>query len=170
MKRHIPLTLASLVVLGLAACVTATPYQPMVKGEGYAEQKIESNRYKIRFAGNSSTPKQTVENYLLYRSAEVAIANGYDYFVLTERDTDKETRYTQTNTGYGYGGGWWGWYPRSSVGVGVGTAIPSTEYEAQADILVFKGKKPEADAKAYDAREVKQNLEALVVRPVAGKD
>lgn len=163
MSRQFNLALAALATVGLAACATTTPYQPLKDGQGYAEQKIESNRYKVTFSGNSSTSKQTVENYLLFRAAEVTLANGYDYFVVADRDTESDTRYSQSYNGFGGFG--YGWYPRSSVGFGASTAIPSTEYEAQASILVFKGKKPETETKAYDAREVKQNLETLVLRP-----
>lgn len=160
MTRILPLLLA----LGLAACATATPYQPLKDGRGYSEQKLESNRYKIAFAGNSQTPKQTVENYLLYRAAELTLQKGYDYFVLVQQGTDAETRYTQTFSG-GFGFGTYSWYPRSTFGLGVGTSIPSTEFQAEANILLYKGKKPEADVKAFNAREIKGNLESLVVRP-----
>lgn len=160
MKRCLLLILP----LALAACATATPYQPARDGLGYAEQKLESNRYKVTFSGNSKTAKQTVENYLLYRAAEVTLLNGYDYFVLAQQGTESETRYSQTFSG-GFGGGFYSWYPRSAIGLGVGTSIPSTEYQAEANIVMFKGKKPADDVKAFAAREIKANLESLLVRP-----
>ncbi|MDZ4076880.1 MULTISPECIES: CC0125/CC1285 family lipoprotein [Hydrocarboniphaga] len=159
--------LTTSLALALAACATATPYQPVGKsGSGYAEQRLESNRYKITFAGNSITPRQTVENYLLYRSAEVTLQNGYDYFVLADNNTDSQTSYSQTfGGGFGsyywgpWGGPGWGW------GGSTGTSIPRTEYQAQANILVFKGEKPANDPKAFNAHEVKANLESVIVRP-----
>ncbi len=154
--------------LALAACATATPYQPIHDGQGYAEQRIESNRYKVRFSGNSLTPRQTVENYLLYRSAEVTLQNGFDYFVLADSNTESETRYSQTFSG-GFGSYFWRPYYGSGIGLSSGTAIPRTEYEAQANILVFKGAKPATDVKAFDAREVKSNLEATITRPQPAK-
>ncbi|HEX4870938.1 MAG TPA: hypothetical protein VFV27_01375 [Nevskiaceae bacterium] len=154
----------SLTLLLLAGCATVTPYQPLTEGQGYADQKLENNRFRVRFAGNSLTPRETVENYLLFRAAELTLDNGYDYFVFAERDTEADTRYTQTVTG-GFGGFGWGWYPRSAVGIGIGTSVPSTEYEAQADILLFKGEKPAEQPGAYDARQLRDNLQALIVRP-----
>ena len=157
------MTIRSLLVLVLmlaaAACATPTPYQPLDHGQGYSEQRIESNRYRIHFAGNSLTDKQTVENYLLYRAAELTLNNGFDYFVATEKSTNTDTRYEQTFTG-GFG---YYWFPR--MGLGMSTSYPVSEYDAEAEIVMFKGKKPENDAKAFDAREVKANLEASVVRP-----
>lgn len=160
MKTHKTLALCLSLLLG--ACATVTPYQPEKDGQGYTDTKLESNRYKISFAGNSMTPKQTVENYLLYRAAELTLASGYDYFVVAQQGTDSETRYSQTFSG-GFGGFYWG--PRSALGLGVGTSIPSTEYQAEANIVMFKGKKADADVKAFNARELKSNLEARIVRP-----
>ncbi|HVT37393.1 MAG TPA: hypothetical protein VHE37_17535 [Nevskiaceae bacterium] len=150
----------------LAACATATPYQPLHDGEGFSEQKIESNRFRVTFAGNSITPRKTVENYLLYRAAELTLESGYDYFIVANRDTQAQTRYTQSfGGGLGFGSYWWG--PRSALGVGVSDAVPSTEYEAQADFVMYKGTKPEANVSAFNAREVKTNLEAEIMRPKA---
>lgn len=144
-----------------AACATATPYQPLRKGEGYAEQKIESNRYRVTFDGNFRTNKQTVENYLLYRAAEITLANGGNYFIVADQNTEADTRYTQTFSGVGSDV----FATRGLLGVGVSTAIPTTEYQAQADILIYKGKKPENNPRAYDAREIQTNLGALITRP-----
>ena len=152
-----------LFALALSACVTTTPYQPLHKGEGYAEQKIESNRYRITFNGNSRTSKQTVENYMLYRAAEITLVNGSDYFTVADQNTDADTRYTQMFNGVG--GDVFATRGMLGLGVGVGSSIPSTEYQAQADILIYKGKKPQSNPRAYDAREIQLNLGPLVKRP-----
>ena len=166
MRTHLirSLTMSSL-VLAVAACATATPYQPVKNGVGYAEQRLESNRYKVTFSGNSSTTRQTVENYLLYRAAEVTLQNGYDYFVQADSNTDAQTSYSQTYSGFGGYGGYWSPFYGPGFGLGASSSIPRTEYEAQASILVFKGPKPADNYKAFDAREVKANLEATIARP-----
>lgn len=158
--RHLIFPLLS---LSLVACATTTPYQPLQKGEGYAEQKIESNRYRVTFNGNFRTNKQTVENYMLYRAAELTLSNGGTYFVVADRNTDADTRYTQTYSGVA--GDVFATRGLFGVGVGVSNAIPNTEYQAQADILIYKGKKPENNPRAYDAREIQINLGPLVTRP-----
>jgi len=53
---------------------------------------IENDRARVTFGGNSLTERETVENYLLYRSAEIAVERGFDYFTLAERDTEQKTR------------------------------------------------------------------------------
>ena len=78
----------------LAACATATPYQSAESGRGYGfqEQMIEQNRVRISFRGNTLTDRDTVENYLLYRAAEITIENGKDYFIVANRDTEGRSR------------------------------------------------------------------------------
>lgn len=92
----------------LTACATATPYQPAANADarnGFSEIQIESDRARISFDGNSLTDRETVETYLLYRAAELTKQKGYDYFLLTERETDKKTRIRPTgfvDPYYGY--------------------------------------------------------------------
>src|SRR5262245_31991715 len=82
--------------LGLAACATPTPYQPSLPGQanggGYSELRLEPNRFRVNFAGNSLTSRETVEGYLLFRAAELTVQQGYDWFSIVDRETDRKTR------------------------------------------------------------------------------
>ena len=155
---------AALLALLLAGCATVTPYQPLKDGQGYAEQRIEPNRFRVSFAGNSSTPRETVENYLLFRATELTLLNGYDYFVMTGTDTEAQTRYQQSISAFG-GTGWYSRY--SGLGIGVGTSTPITEYQAQAFVTMLKGQKLADSADAFDAREVRNNIGPTVRYPEA---
>jgi hypothetical protein len=163
MTHSLPIVMAALLLLFLGACA-ATPYQPMRGGEGYAEQRIESNRYRVSFAGNSSTPRETVQDYVLYRAAELTLANGYDYFVLGEQSTVGEPG-GSSGLSFGFGGFSFGSGGGVGVGVGTSTGGGSAQYMGQANILMFKGRKPDDNAKAFDARAVKANLDAQIRRP-----
>ena len=156
------LLILSAATLLLAGCATATPYQAMQKGQGYSEQQLEANRFRVRFAGNRSTSRDTVQNYLLYRAAEVTLAQGHDYFVTVDQQTEKETRQYQTFS-FGTGFGQWYSYPFGSVGVS--NTQESTEFMAEASILTFAGEKPADNPNAFDARQIKANLEGLILRP-----
>lgn len=72
----------------LAGCTSGpTPYQPAAGYDrGYSEQKIENERYRISFKGNSMTERDTVENYLLFRAAELTLQSGYDSFTIVNRE------------------------------------------------------------------------------------
>ena len=147
----------------LTACATITPYQPEIQGYGYAEQRLEQNRFLISFNGNSETPKQTVENYLLYRAAELTVQNGFDFFVMASDGTEANTRYIENFTGFGG----YGWRPR--FGGGMSTVTPITQYQAQAGVVMFSGAKPEQNVRAFDARQVLANLGPLIQRPAPPK-
>ena len=155
---------AVLPALALAACASVTPYQPLQDGVGYSDQKLESNRFRVSFAGNSSTPRETVENYVLYRTAEVTLANGYDYFTLAAQTTEAELKSAGGSFGFGIGGIGIGRHGGLGIGIGSGTEI-RTEYQGSADVNLFHGKKPDNDPHAYDARQLRDNLESTIARP-----
>lgn len=178
----------------LTACVTATPYRPAT-GSGYdrtgfSDQQIESDRFRVSFAGNSYTSRETVERYLLFRAAEITLQSGNDYFIMADRDTDKQTRTYTTPGGFGgawgpYGGysgfgywgpswryygrgfGWRGWDPFWGDpfwdrSVDVRTV---ERYEAMAEIVVGKGPKPAGNVRAFDARAVVDRLGPTIQVP-----
>lgn len=153
----------------LAACAsTPTPYQPMSSGYGYSEQKLESNRYRITFAGNAATPQAAVENYVTYRAAQVTLQNGCDYFLLLGRSIQPGpgTSHGKPSVGLGLGIGSFG----SSGGIGISTSTEKSLNSGagligQADILIFKGDKPADKPEAMDAREVQANLRPTITLP-----
>ena len=174
----------------LTACATATPYQPNVRGQpvsgGFTDSRIEANRFRVTFAGNSLTSRETVERYLLYRAAELTVSEGNDWFVLVERDTDRRTRTYHDPDPFGpYGRyGWWRpswryygpswgwrrwdpWYgdPFWADRMDVRTV---ERFEASAEIVMGKGPKPADDPRAFDARDVMANLGPTIQRPVPG--
>jgi hypothetical protein len=70
----------------LASCSAHTLYvpdpEPGLGHYGYSELPIDSNRYEVTFTGNYDTPTQTVDQCALYRSAELTVNRGYDYFIV----------------------------------------------------------------------------------------
>ena len=194
--KHLALILT--LALCLSACATATPYQPLSKTSeqsgGYSETRVETDRWRVTFSGNSLTDRETVETYLLYRAAEMTIAQGYDVFMMADRGvaSTKEKLVTQTlrpdpywSMGYWrpawrvYGGyhGWRGgpyWGPYWGTGLGYDPFWPDTidvrtieKFEATAEIILSKGPKPANEPKAFDARQVIENLGPKIVRPKA---
>jgi hypothetical protein len=154
-------------VLALAACATVTPYQPLEGGLGYAEQKLETNRYRVRFTGSSKTPRSTVENYLMYRAAELTLQNGYGHFLVAARDLETPPARNGSSGGVSFGFGSGG---HSGIGIGLGTVVGGDEPTlAQMDVLMFAGKKPANRADAFDAREVLANLEPTIQRAAPAK-
>jgi hypothetical protein len=161
-------------ILLLGACATATPYQPAAKdGQGYTEQRLETNRFRVNYAGNTATPRATVENYVMYRAAEITLNQGYDWFAIADQRTNIDPRSSSgvsTGVGLGIGGGSGNFGTGISIGLGTLLGGGNKEsYNAQADILLFRNPKPADTRQGYDAREVKANLEAVIQRPKPGK-
>ncbi|MEO1787347.1 MAG: hypothetical protein AAFR41_10025 [Pseudomonadota bacterium] len=148
----------------LSACATPTPYQPANNsGFGYTEQQLEGDRWQLTFSGNSSTDRSIVEQYLLFRAAEITDQQGFDVFRVVQREVDTESRFT--TTGNGFGGG----FNRHGFGGVGGFATFSTNerrnFEAIAEIKLESGEPGEEDDTAYVADEVLQTLSGAIVRP-----
>jgi len=177
----------AVIVLALmaSACTTPTPYQPLPSAGsergGYSDQRLEENRFRVTFTGNSMTSRETVETYLLYRAAELTIANGYDWFVMADRATE---RHSQTYLDRPFGPGPWGYWGPSWRYYGRGFGWRSWDpfwgdpfwdsqvnvqtvdrYEASAEIVMGRGPKPADNVRAFDARQVISNLKSQIVMP-----
>lgn len=162
MHKGIAALCAAVVVI--TGCATSTPYVPMDGRYGYSDQRIEDDRYRVLFHGNSSTSRETVETFLLYRAAELTLENGFDYFIVEERGTDVDRRYRSVGPDpfvYGYYPYGYGRFPYYAYGYRWSYDVEMREqrrFEAHAFILMRKGTKPEDDSRAFDAREVIDNL------------
>jgi len=192
--KKIALGLAAVSVLALSACETATPYQPLgapgtQASGGYSEYQIEPNRWNVSFSGNDLTARQTVEKYLLYRAAELTLAQGFDWFTTTERNTERKSdTYGYGDpffAGAGYFGPSYGIYGRRfgwrygyggfgsgfGYGFGYGPGAFDTQeidrYRAQAEIVMGHGPKPGNDPRAFNARAVVDHLGPTIQRPRA---
>lgn len=158
---------APLLIL-LGACTMETPYQASEGRYGYSEQQLEEDRYRVIFTGNPSTPRETVQNYLLYRAAELTVQNGYDYFTIVDRDVERSTRYYTQGFYDDFGfrsrfrSGRRGLRRFYSPSFFSANAYPVSEYSSVADVVLGEGEKPEDEAKAYDALDVLQQLQPLV--------
>jgi hypothetical protein len=169
--------LAVLCVCVLSACASATPYQaatPEAGRYGYVERRIENNRFSLSFRGNSLTERDTVESYLLFRAAELTLENGYDYFIVSQRATDGNSRLVPFGgaSRYGFYQSWYaphyGWRPFYDPFWDDTTYREVTRYEATAEVVLYKGQKPASDPQAFDARQVRDNLAGQVTRPPPG--
>ena len=174
---------------GLAACETPTPYQPNLPGHGasggFSESRVEADRWRVTFAGNSMTSRETVEAYLLYRAAELTTQQGFDWFSIVDRHTERDARtYVDPDPlyhpWYGYGfwrptwryyghryGGWHTWDPFWGDPFWADRYDVQTiqKFEATAEIQMHHGAKPADDPAAFDAHAVIDNLRPRIQYP-----
>jgi len=174
----------------LSACATPTPYQPNIPGQatsgGYSEVKLEPNRWRVTFAGNSLTSRETVEGYLLYRAAELTVQQGYDWFSIVDRSTQRHAQtYVEPDPlyhpwygprygfwrpswrYYGGGFGWRSWDPMWGDPFWADRLDVQTveKFEAGAEVFMGHGAKPADDQRAFDARAVIANLQPRIQYP-----
>lgn len=181
-KKSVSRAGALLMTMLLFACATATPYQPQIAGQrvsgGYSEIRLDENRYRVNFSGNTLTSRETVEGYLLYRAAELTVENGYDWFQITDHTTEADRRtYVERSpryspwygSGYSYwrphwryyrGGVWATWHPYGRDPFwSYDTDIRTVErFEAEAEIVMYSGSARVDRSRAFDARKVIADL------------
>lgn len=166
-------------LLPLAGCATSTPYQPLsasseVSG-GYTDERIGEGRYLVTFAGNTLTTRERVESYLLFRAAELTREQGYDWFVVVDREMEHEIRreirpdptyspwfgqmYGDWRPYWRYrrpGGAWLDWDPYHGDPFWTGGVDVRTieRFEAMAEIRMGRGAVPAGEEKAHLAQDV----------------
>lgn len=162
MKR---LVLTALAAISLAACAsTPTVYQPAGApgAVGYSEYRIEPGRYRVMFRGGTNASERQVMDYALIRAADLTIAEGYDWFRVSDRSMNYSSSGSSPRFSIGVGGGSWG--SSSGVGMGVGTTFGDNGYGSgygtpTASLEVFMGRGPKPPGvDVYDARAVRSSL------------
>jgi hypothetical protein len=148
----------------LAACTTPTVYGPRAgpTASGFSEMRIEADRYRVSYQGGNGAGPDQVADYALLRSAEIAVAQGYDWFSVVEQ-------FTQGTAGRGpqlsVGGGSSSYGRRSAVGMGLGTSFDLSggpQLTRNLEIKLGKGAKPND---AYDAADVIRTIGPRVPGP-----
>jgi len=87
--------LLSLIALCSCAPSRPTPYVPMGSSAyGYSDMSFGDSTYRVFFAGNPQTSLELVDRYALYRSAELTVRNGGDYFIILSDKADNTTTTT----------------------------------------------------------------------------
>jgi len=162
MRAKILAAMAGLALLGLAGCETASTYQAQTSPDsfGYADKQLAENRYRVSYRGNSATPREQVEDYLLRRSAEVTLKAGYTWFLFDARDTKAKTRYYTDFVGWP---GWrgYGWYYHSWAFDEPAETWAVTHYNAYAEIVLLKDDQAKSEPRALKAQDVLDHLGPL---------
>ncbi len=90
------------VLLGLSAC--ATTYQPQSFTGGFSDYMTAPDEAVVIFRGNGYTSPERVGEMAALRAAEVTLAHGYRYFVLTGLgDLSRQSLFTTPGYAHTYG-------------------------------------------------------------------
>ncbi|MCC4293059.1 CC0125/CC1285 family lipoprotein [Brevundimonas aurantiaca] len=160
MKRFAVLSLAAS-TLALAACASLAPYgaQRGPGGQGYSDQRIESNRYRVTYNGVGAPG--AVADFALLRAADLTTEQGYDWFEVTQSWTDGRpggAGGVRPSVSIGGGSSRYGGYSASGVGVGLGLNFSGpSPTSTSLEIVMGRGQKPDRP-NAYDARSVQASI------------
>ncbi|MBI3676882.1 MAG: hypothetical protein HY243_09745 [Proteobacteria bacterium] len=148
--------------LVLSACAGPAVYQAKEPGGriGYTDERLAPNRYRVTYSGSSSTRRETVEDFLLLRAAQVTLDSGFSYFVFDTRDTEAKTTYYSTFGGWpgwrGYGWYWHNW--PFGPPFDEEESRPITRYEAYAEIIMLSDAQAKSEPRALSAHELVDRL------------
>ena len=159
MKQLIAPVLAA---LALTACATPQPtlYQAALgpRAVGYSEYRIEPGRYRVTFRGGPGAPPEQVSDYALLRAADLALAEGYDWFRVYGRFLSGPGPNSSPRVSVGVGGGNFGWH--SGVGGSIGTSFNvggGPQLASTLEVVMGKGPRPRGPD-VYDARGVRSTV------------
>lgn len=171
MKTKFMLVIAILIMTG---CASQPDYKQAKKGGfGYTESKLSETQYRVHFKARGSDKGKAMD-YAMLRAAELTLLGGYDWFVVTDRETlvDKETVQTSPTAGFsrryarvtdcGVLTCRTSYHPTTQLetGVFIGGSQQS-EIESILNIEIGKGTRPTSIA-SFDAREVRENLQPKI--------
>ncbi|MDD5774133.1 MAG: hypothetical protein PHX78_11780, partial [bacterium] len=71
-----------LIVFTLFGC--ATSYRSRGFNGGYSDTQLDTNVFRVTFNGNSNTTRERVNDFTLLRCAEVALNNGFEFFIIVD--------------------------------------------------------------------------------------
>ena len=160
MKR-LTLGLIAVSALALSACASLAPYGPQQSagGQGFNEQRIESNRFRVTYNGVGAVGP--VADRALFRAAQLTVDQGYDWFEVTQRWIDgrpDSAGGVRPSVSIGAGGGRYGGYSASGVGVGLGFDLSGPQPTSTTlEIVLGRGQRPNRPD-VYDARGVQDAI------------
>jgi hypothetical protein len=87
-------TVLSLAMVGCSSTpvATPTPYKSASTkaAYGYSSEKVSESEYKVLFKATDKTPADKVQQYALYRAAEIAQKQGFNYLAIVKTNVDKK--------------------------------------------------------------------------------
>lgn len=91
------LAILAVLCLTLSACsslpdTAPTPYKPATASNeyGFSSVELSEGQYRVMFKATEATNAASVQEYTLYRAAEIAKANGYSWLNIHKTDVERK--------------------------------------------------------------------------------
>ncbi|QCZ93205.1 CC0125/CC1285 family lipoprotein [Salinimonas iocasae] len=93
---------ASVLATVMSACSSfsasgPTPYKAAKSADayGYSSVQLDDSRYRVMFKAGEDTPADLVQEYTLYRAAQIASEQGYSWVAVVKTDIERKANITQ---------------------------------------------------------------------------
>lgn len=87
------------VILAVMLSGCATTYHKRSYTGGYSETQLGENIFKVLFIGNGYTSRERATDFSLLRSSELALENGFKYFIIVDsQEYTKRNSFTTPTT------------------------------------------------------------------------
>ncbi|WP_127347246.1 CC0125/CC1285 family lipoprotein [Pseudidiomarina mangrovi] len=168
--KIIQLMSVSIITMLLMACSSQPEYRAAQgSGYGYQATKLSATQLRVSFKARGSDAEKAMD-YALLRAAEVTLEQGYDWFIITHRETLLNNERLTTRAGLGYSNSrdvvtrcglvscTTASYPSQefSAGIHIG-GDRSGDIQSIIEIKLGQGIRPDTDA-SFDAIEVIRHL------------
>jgi hypothetical protein len=91
----------SVAIIGSMLGGCATSYQSNSFAGGFKETQLAPDVFRVSFSGNAFTSPDRVQDFALLRAAELALANGAQYFaVISSADQSRTGTYVSPGSSY----------------------------------------------------------------------
>lgn len=130
------LLLAVLAALTLSACVHRSPRDLL---HNFSETQVDQNVWVVNFQGYRNTSEEVAKDFMLLHSAELALENGFNFFVFADKEDRSEVDVSTVHAG------------RNSF-----TTVSRTPVK-EGTIRCFT-ERPEGDGIVYDAAITQQSI------------
>lgn len=102
MKNINVLSVVLILSIVLAGCANGPQYRAAKNGgNGYSDIKVSDDRYRVQYTSNREDVL-SVTNHALFRSAQLTQQQGFDWFVVTSRETFVDRKQVQPDAGISF--------------------------------------------------------------------
>lgn len=162
-----------LIIIFVFCSGCATEYQRQGLTGGYTDTRIQDDIFRVGFKGNGYTSTERAADLALLRCAELALENGYKYFVIMgQNEETKTSAYTMpvtantTASSFGnvnlYGGNGYaqGTYSGNYYGTTTYSGGQTFLIDTPSTSMVIKcfKEKPDISGMIFDAEQIRTNI------------
>ncbi len=158
-----------LALLVISGCASQSPYhQANYSGYGYSDSAISDNHYRIHYKTKGNNRSKAMD-FALLRAAEVTLLEGYEWFVVTDRQVINDnhhrtpesaigvSQHRQMNTSCGLLTCTSTSQPTRDYSMELSLSDRANEVESIIEIRMGKGIRPTSE-NSYSAVEVRRNI------------